>query len=171
MGCGASEIKQAEVCLALAEVNAGEDLVHGFVQGQLYGEVVLYPRDLCPRGLLTGEQAPQHELGRRVAQDLWKVCIRNSRKNSNVARVSLVQNRSGFGHCVGKHAHLREHLETMQSLSFCEVGHVVHPTWAGGKGRILLHLCTDGLLFLCKKRHDVRIDLRYDEVVDVEHLS
>lgn len=85
LGKRAVETQEAEVCLALAEVHAGEDFGDGFVEGEFDGEVVLDARDFGPGGLFAGEEAALHEVGGGVGEDLREVGVGNGGEDGDVA--------------------------------------------------------------------------------------
>lgn len=83
----------------------------------------------------------------------------------------MAQDRNRFGQCVWKDTELGHCVHSMQCLSFREVGNTVEPggTSGHGAGGVLLSLA-DGIFFFDQERHDMRVDLGDDKVIDVEKL-
>lgn len=59
----------------------------------------------------------------------------------------------------------------MQSFAFSQVCHVMEPARPSGKGwRGLLSFCGDFIFFFDEEWYNMRVNLRDDEMVYVEHL-
>lgn len=110
---------EPQVYLAGAKNYSGSELLHRIIQCQLDSAMILYPAQFGPRGSLARQLGVEHELGRWIREHAGKVCVRYFRKNGNVARVLLTQDRNRFGQGVWKDTELGHCMHSMQCLSFC----------------------------------------------------